>query len=228
MFKSFLVSCLFLAATTVHSEPPPDPERTIESIEVTQIELSDKGSVTLPSLPLNPLDQVAMYVDGIIALGQKVWPIIEAGKPVVNLKGMQPSLSVLPRFPHSNTHTELYDMENWSQPKAVSYRVSFKNWYKKEVIGFTYTLYFQYNGSYQGNGKYITSLLVQASEVTAAWGFKFDASTELVNIANVGTAANPVASAIIRVSYKGRALNESGYSQSFYVDGNGNLKALNK
>ena len=227
MLKSFLVSCLILAATTVHADPPPDPALSIESVEVTQVELADKGSVVLPTLPLNPIDQVAMYVDSIIAIGNKIWPIIEAGRPVVNISGLQPSLSVLPRFPSTNTHSELHDMENWSQPKSMSYRVSFKNWYKKEVIGFTYTVYFQHNGSYQGKGKYITSLLVQASEVYAAWGFKFDASSELINITNVGTAENPVASAIIRISYKGKALNESGYSQSFYVDGNGTLKALN-
>jgi hypothetical protein len=232
MFKSFLMLSLILVNTTAFSQES-DPAFTIKNIEVFQVENADKATVelpilpTLPTLPINPIDEVAMYVDGIIALGKKIWPIIEAGKPVINTDGMQPSLSILPRFPSTATYAELYDMADWSQPKAVSYRVSFKNGFNIEVIGFTYTVYFQYNGSYQGSGKYLTSLIVQPSEVYAAWGFKFDATSELVNVANVGSAENPVASAILKISYKGRGINEQRNSRSFYVDGNGNMKALN-
>ena len=228
MFKSFFIaSCLLLSTVSFAQEV--DPALVISSVEVHQVETpDDKATVELPKVPTNPIDEVAMYLDGLIAIGKKIWPIIEAGRPVITTNGLIPSLSVLPHIEGSAAKTELYQMANWSAPKAVSYRVSYKNLYGSEVIGFTYTVFFQYNGSYKGNGKYITSLKVQASQVYAAWGFNFDANSELVNVANVGSEENPVASAIIQISYKAKGLlNEMRNSESFYVDGAGTMQLLN-
>lgn len=229
MLKSFLVAGLLLANLPVFSQDV-DLALMIKNVEVTQVEtrlnLSDKGVVELPT---NPLSEVVMYLDGLIAIGKKIWPIIQAGKPVINTSGLMPSMSVIPHIEGAPVQAEFYAMAGWSMPRAVSYRVSFKNYFNSEVIGFTYTVYFQYNGSYLGNGKYITSLRVQASEVYAAWGFNFDATSALVNVANVGSAENPIASAIIEIAYKATGLlNESRNAQSFYVDGVGNIKSLNR
>ncbi len=230
MLKSFFIAGLFLFnGTTFAQEKSDDQALRIASVEIYEVETpEDKGVVELPKVPTNPLDEIAMYVDGLIALGKKIWPIIEAGRPVINTAGLVSSLSVLPHIEGSPAKAEFYEMAGWSIPKAKSYRVSYKNLFKSEVIGFTYTVYFQYNGSYKGNGKYLTSLKVQASEVYAAWGFDFDAASELISVANVGTEADPVASAIIQVSYKVKGkLNESRNAQSFYVDGNGVMQLLN-
>ncbi len=228
MFKSFFIAS-FLLLSTVSFAQEVDPALVISSVEVHEVETpDDKATVELPKVPTNPIDEVAMYLDGLIAIGKKIWPIIEAGRPVITTNGLIPSLSVLPHIEGSAAKTELYQMANWSAPKAVSYRVSYKNLYGSEVIGFTYTVFFQYNGSYKGNGKYITSLKVQASQVYAAWGFNFDATSELVNVANVGSEENPVASAIIQISYKAKGLlNEMRNSESFYVDGAGTMQLLN-
>nr|BDT29392.1 hypothetical protein BHI3_28580 [Bacteriovorax sp. HI3] len=228
MFKSFFIAS-FLLLSTVSFAQEVDPALVISSVEVHEVETpDDKATVELPKVPTNPIDEVAMYLDGLIAIGKKIWPIIEAGRPVITTNGLIPSLSVLPHIEGSAAKTELYQMANWSAPKAVSYRVSYKNLYGSEVIGFTYTVFFQYNGSYKGNGKYITSLKVQASQVYAAWGFNFDATSELVNVANVGSEENPVASAIIQISYKAKGLlNEMRNSESFYVDGTGTMQLLN-
>lgn len=228
MFKSFFIAS-FLLLSTVSFAQEVDPALVISSVEVHEVETpDDKATVELPKVPTNPIDEVAMYLDGLIAIGKKIWPIIEAGRPVITTNGLIPSLSVLPHIEGSAAKTELYQMANWSAPKAVSYRVSYKNLYGSEVIGFTYTVFFQYNGSYKGNGKYITSLKVQASQVYAAWGFNFDATSELINVANVGSEENPVASAIIQISYKAKGLlNEMRNSESFYVDGAGTMQLLN-
>lgn len=228
MVKSFFIASLFLLNATAFAQETDDLALRIDSVEVYEVETPEKAVVELPKVPANPIDEIAMYVDGLIALGKKIWPIIEAGRPVINTNGLIPSLSVLPQIDGSNDKTPLYDMAGWSIPKAKSYRVSYKNLFRSEVIGFTYTVYFQYNGSYKGNGKYLTSLKVQASEVYAAWGFDFDAVSELISVANVGTDADPVASAIIQISFKAKGkLNESRNAQSFYVDGNGVMQALN-
>lgn len=232
MFKSLFIAMLLVSSVPGFSEEV-DPALVITSVEVRQVAnpsfvLEEKATVELPRIPSNPIDEIAMYVDGLIALGKKIWPIIEAGRPVITTNGLIPALSVLPHIEGDNTRAELHQMAGWSIPKAISYRISYKNYFNSEVIGFTYTVFFQFNGSYQGIGKYITSLKVQASQVYAAWGFNFDATSELINVANVGTNENPVASAIIQISYKAKGLiNEARNSQSFYVDGNGTMQPLN-
>ena len=230
MFKSLFIVSLLLSNVPTFSQDI-DPDLVITSVEVHQVAnpVESKAVVELPTLPKNPVDEVAMYIDGIIAIGKKIWPIIDAGRPVITTSGMQPTLSILPHLDNSGSTSELNDMAGWSAPKVISYRVSYRNYFNKEVVGFTYTVYFQYNGSLNGIGKYITSLRTEASEIYSSWGFNFTASTELVSIANIGSSSFPVASAILQVSYIAKGLfNEVRNAQSFYVDGNGALEPLNK
>ncbi|MBC7427825.1 MAG: hypothetical protein H7336_04375 [Bacteriovorax sp.] len=233
MFKSLFIVMLLVSSVPGFSQEVVDQALVITSVEVHQVEnpvsvLNQKVTVELPSLPANPVDEIAMYLDGLIAIGKKIWPIIDAGRPVITTTGLIPALSVLPHIEGDQTKAELHQMANWSAPKAISYRISYKNYFESEVIGFTYTVFFQHSGSYKGVGKYITSLKVQASQIYASWGFNFDATSELINIANVGSTEEPVASAILQISYKARGLvNEVRNAQSFYVDGNGNMKPLN-
>jgi hypothetical protein len=224
MFKSLLLLSVLLSSTALFSQEV-DPNLEISHIEITEVK-ADKTVVELPKAPTTPLDEIAMYVDGLIAIGKKIWPIIEAGKPVINVTGMAQAMSVLPSMDGTFTNAQFTKMANWSAPKVGSYRVSFKNFYNVEVAGFTYTIYFQHNGTYQEKGKYITNLRIQASEVSAAWGFDFDASSELIGVSNVGTTENPVASAIVKVAYTTKGLNTRRYEQSIYVDGAGTLKPL--
>ena len=232
MFKSLFITMLLVSSLPSFAQDS-DAALVIASVEVRQVAnpdfiLDEKAVVELPKAPTNPVDEIAMYLDGLIAIGKKIWPIVEAGRPVITTTGLVPSLSVLPHIEGNGARTELYKMAGWSLPKVVSYRVSYKNLFNSEVIGFTYSVFFQYGGSYEGNGKYLTSLKVQASKVYAAWGFNFDAKSELINVANVGTIENPVASAIIQISYAAKGkLNESRNAQSFYVDGNGVMQLLN-
>ncbi|MBC7712559.1 MAG: hypothetical protein H7177_04445 [Rhizobacter sp.] len=239
MFKSLFITMLLVSSAPGFTQEV-DPALVISSVEVHQVttpaevkeelalEINPTANVELPSLPANPIDEIAMYLDGLIAIGKKIWPIIDAGRPVITTNGLIPAMSVLPHIEGTQARAELLEMANWSVPKAVSYRVSYKNYFNSEVIGFTYTVFFQHSGTYKGIGKYITSLRVQASEVYAAWGFNFDAASELVNVANVGSVDAPVASAIISISYKAKGLiNELRNAQSFYVDGNGTMKPLN-
>jgi hypothetical protein len=86
---------------------------------------------------------------------------------------------------------------------------------------------FQHSGTHDGKGKYLTSVKILANEIYASWGFNFDAKSEMINIANVGSKANPVASAIFQVNYKGKGLlNEIQGAHTFYVDGNGGFQVL--
>jgi len=229
MLKSMLLVSLLLTtiASTVNAQPVDlknDPALKIASMTITDIEPL-AGAVELPKAPTNPIDEIAIIMDGLIAIGKKIWPIIDAGRPVINTK-LTPAVSILPHLEGENG--VFYQMANWSTPKVKSYRVSFKNGFNSEVVGFTYTLYFQYNGDYKGVGKYVANLKVQASDIYTAWGFNFDATNELVGISNVGSSNEPVASGIVQVAYTVKGLiNEVRSAQSFYVDGAGNFQVLN-
>ncbi len=235
MFKSLMIASLLVSSAPAFSEET-DPAHTITSVEIKQVAtpvatlsdlMSESVNVELPKIPTNPVDEIAMYIDGLIAIGKKIWPIIEAGKPVITTGGIIPSLSVLPHIEGNPVKAELNQMAGWSIPKAISYRIAYKNYFGSEVVAFTYTIYYQYGGSYKGVGKYITNLKVQASSIRASWGFNFDAKSELTGVSNVGTEDAPVASAIIEISYSAKGLNEGRTSHSIYVDGNGVMKSLN-
>lgn len=230
MLKALFLASLLLISQPIFAEISDieKAEHQITSVEVYQVPNPsfDKAVVTLPGVK-NPIDEIAAQIDGIIAIGKKIWTIIDAGRPVITTSGLVPSISVFPELDTPGKTPGMHQMANWSAPKVVSYRVSYKNYFGGEVVGFTYTVFFQHGGSYKGRGKYITSLKVQASEITASWGFNFDATSELVSIANVGSDEEPVASAILQISYKVKGLlNENRTSQSFYVDGRGAVQAF--
>ena len=171
------------------------------------------------------LGEIIMVVDKLIALGKKIWTIVDAGKPVVNMNMGSP-ISVLPKTDGGDL-AAFYDMDSWSMPMAKTYKVSFKNGFGSKVIGFDYTVNFQWGGKYNNKGAYLTGLNVQASNVSVSWGFKFDASSELVSIVNHGSKDDPVAGASLRVQYKAKTvLREINTSESFHVTGNGQIQKL--
>jgi hypothetical protein len=232
MIKSCLISLFLFSSVAGFATTTPNLQATalknrealtITDVQVREIEMTDLAAPK--SLTLNPIGDIIMILDNILAIGQKIWPIIEAGRPVVNTK-MAAAVSVIPNI--DGTNVVLNNMENWSLPRMVSYRISFNNALGMEVVGFTYTVYFQHSGSYQGKGKYITNLKIQASNVAASWGSNFEASSELIGISNVGTLENPLASAIIQVSYVAKGVfNQYAGARSFYLDGAGHMSPIN-
>lgn len=228
MFKTLFITALLMSSSLTIAQDMEenfDQSLVISYVEVTEVSTTDKAAVTLPGL--GGISEVAMIIDGLLAIGKKIWPIIDANRPVINTTGLIPAISVIPQFDTNARNVELQQMADWSIPRVATYRISYKNVYGMELVGFSYTIIFQYNGTHNGNGKYITGLTVSASEVSAAWSMNFDATSELVNVANVGTSMDPVASAVVRVSYKVRGLlNEMRNSQMFYVDGRGQMKLL--
>lgn len=233
--KSLLLSYLLvfsfvspvMAEITVGKD---DPAYTLASVSVTEVPVSN-FEYKIPPIANpaptqgNPIDEISIIIDSLIALGKKIWPIIEAGRPVITDR-LAPSVSIIPKT--DLAQAVLYEMENWSAPAVKRYRVAYKNKLGSDVVAFTYTVYFQYNGSWNNVGKYVTSLKVEASEIYTSWGFNLDASSEMVNISNVGTKEAPIGSGIIQVSYKVKGyLNEIRSAQSFFVDGEGNIQLLN-
>jgi hypothetical protein len=199
---------------------------TISEITVTDVEISNDLVWAPQYLGFDKnLGQVIMVVDKLIALGKKIWPIIEAGKPVVNVNIGAP-ISVLPRSEDGDA-IAFYNMDSWNMPMAKTYKVEYKNGFGMNVIAFDYTVNFQYGGKYQGAGAYITGLNVQASNTTVSWGFDFDAKSQLMSIVNHGSLEEPVAGATIRIDYTAKSiLRQISTSESFHVNGLGKIQPL--
>ena len=164
---------------------------------------------------------VIMTIDKLIALGKKIWAIIEAGRPVYTNDYMN-AISVIPRT--DDPDFTFSQMTNWAAPNAKTYRVTYKNGFGMNVIQFDYTTMFQYAGKYQSKGAYLTGVSVKASNVSVAWGFNFDAKSKLVTIANRGSSNNPLAGATLQIDYTASSvLRTIATSEAFHVTGNGKV-----
>ncbi|EQC52500.1 hypothetical protein M901_2039 [Bacteriovorax sp. DB6_IX] len=196
-----------------------DPHFEISRVEIVEHEEVKANYVVEKA----GIKDVVMIVDSIIAIGKKIWPIIEAGKPVVDVN-MGRGISVIPFKGQDQIDAVFFDMERWSAPKAKSYTVTYKNGLRAAVISFTYTVMFQYGGQYEGKGKYLAGINVVAQDVEVAWGFKFNASSELMQISNHGTKEDRVAGATFKIKYTAESfLKKIKNETSFHVMGNGQL-----
>lgn len=194
---------------------------TIASVEVTPIE-TQMESVTMTKVDgQKDLGTMIAAAEKLLAFGQKIWKIIQDGKPVVTTNFV-PAVSVIPNV--DGTSAPFGEMENWSAPAFQKFKVEYKNLFGMTVIGFTYTVTYQYNGSFEGKGKYLTGVTVFASDISVSWGFSFDAASSLVNIANRGTRAQPMASANMKIDYVAKSpLKEIRSTEVFHVVGNGQI-----
>lgn len=224
----FTLSALVFSLTSFANQSLDPKDYTIESVQIEQIQASEqynKESYTLPELN-EGLGQTIMIVDKLIAIGEKVWKIVEAGRPVINTDKMPPSISVLPKGITEDGSFEA--MYGWSDPKVSTYKVTYKNAYGVEVIRFEFSVMMQFGGTDGKGGKYLTGISVFPGNIYAAWGWTFNASSTLLAITNKGTPAAPVAAATLELSYDvSTPLNEDRNKIRFHVDANGNVLRLN-
>lgn len=204
-----------------------DPQFVLASVEIESINtpIYEKESYSLPDLN-NDLGQIIIMTDKLVALGEKIWKIIEAGKPVINTTGLTPNISVLPKGITEAASFET--MFGWSDPKVARYRASYKNLYGVEVIHFEFSVMMQYGGTDGKGGKYLTSISIFPGTIYAAWGWNFNASSSLISITNKGTALAPVAGANLELSYDVMTpINTTKNKIRFHLDGNGTMMRLN-
>lgn len=199
-------------------------ENTSKYFEISSITVEEVQALEIDDKDIaGDIGSVITIVDKLIALGQKVWPIIKAGKPVINndLNKIHP-IYVLPSIASQTPEFTFYAMSGWNMPVSKSYRVSYKNGFGAEVIGFTYTVLMQGGGQYEGSGNYLGGVQVVASNISVAWGFEFNANSTFLSAMNLGTVESPVAGAMLRIDYKAKSiLKEIVSSEVFTVNGLG-------
>jgi len=158
----------------------------------------------------------------IINIGQRIWTIVEAGKPVVNVHGA-PVAFALPRG-----ITCWNELDSWQAPKIQSYDVTYKNGFGMEVVKFRFRLQYTYGGGRTGKGKYLANVTVMPAQIDVMWGYTFDANVEVEQAVNLGTASNPVAGLELNLKWGVKTvLKQSDNSFHFFVQGDGVSQAVN-
>jgi hypothetical protein len=169
---------------------------------------------------VNDISAAGMILDQVVNLGKKVWTLVEAGKPVVDLK-----TDVATALPYGAKCW--MDLQTWRAPMAKTYSVTYKNLYGVEVVKFSYRVVFVAGGSVNGQGAYIGYAAIEPSEVSVAWGFKFNAQSAVPTIYNMGTKEAPVGGMNIQINYSiDTVVKHVQASQAYFLGGNGLLQSL--
>lgn len=168
---------------------------------------------------LNPNDLTDIGWGEIINIGQTVWKIIEAGKPVVNVT-TPPEAFALPRGITCWT-----DLDSWQMPQSKSYEVDYKNLLGMQVVSFRVRLQYIYGGGNDGVGKYLANVSVFPSDLSVSWGYTFNADVETEQPLNLGSSANPMAGLGLNLKWSvSTVMKQNQSSVHFFVRGDGQVQ----
>jgi len=192
------------------------------------------GSDTTTELAVTPLemapaldgeigtsvDETSVILDKLVLLGQKIWKIVEAGRPVGNFASQR--ADVLPQG-----ISQWQSLAGWEIPVSKRYERSIKNKLGGSVVTFRYRVIYNWGGSLNGKGAYLMGITVYPEIVDVAWGWSFDATASVPTITNAGSSENPTAAAEVLVSSKVRTpLTHLDNTESYYVRGDGTFVDL--
>lgn len=170
--------------------------------------------------PLDPINEFEMKLDQVINIGKKIWAIVKAGEPVVNIRA--DVATAMPTGAGCWT-----DLQGWSRPQSQSWGVSYKNLYGIEVVKHVYRISYLPGGSVNGTGKYIGYATVLPVEVNVAWGYKFSSDAQVPTVFNMGTSASPKAGMQVNVNWKVETvLKKTESTDSYFVSGTGELQKM--
>lgn len=215
----------------------PHSDQTLNHLTITSVEIKDVTDEysdysydyeynTSPSSWIsNPIDstigKVDLIVDKIINIGQKIWNVVEKGRPVANYSSV--SANALPE-----NATRWDQLESWNIPKSKVVNVVYKNVYGIEVIRFTYRIILLYGGSVGGVGKYIGYANVEPLEMTTAYMYTFNVKAAVEAVYNMGTKNNPLAGMLLNISWTvDTVLKKSTMTHTYALDGLGNISVPN-
>jgi hypothetical protein len=170
--------------------------------------------------PLDPIDAIDIIVDKIINIGKKIWAIVDAGRPVVNVK--VDTANALP------AGVRCWDeLEGWQAPTSKLYQMTYENGFGSSVVAYNFRVSFISGGSYKGQGKYITLASVQPAKIEVAWGFRFDAVATVPMVFNQGSKVDPLAGMQLAMNWQVKSpLQEIQQAENFFVNGQGVLQKL--
>ena len=155
-----------------------------------------------------------------ITLGEKIWALIAANKPVVSVQTKR--AFILPVAEQDWTQ-----MENWKGPAVHTYRLEYKNLYGSTVITHTYTIAYNYGGTYNEAGQFLANVTVIPSTVNVAWGYTLNTSVELGDAVNTASKSSPVPGIEIQIITKvDTVLKHAETRDAFFVKGSGECQSM--
>lgn len=240
MLNKFLILSIGLFSISSFAiEPTFCKSQNLKSSQECEINYLTVGSVKLESISeLSPLmnqqiqlpgggdllgkiNETSVILDAIINVGQKIWTIIEKGQPVVSVQSY--SASAMP-----TGISKWNQLSGWQPTQSQSFKIIYKNLFGMEVVNFTYRVLFNYGGSFNGKGRYISGATIIPANVSVAWGYTFNSSVTIPTVNNAGTTENPVGGIQMNVNWEVETkLKNIKSVSSFYVNGLGRLVNLN-
>tara|TARA_B100000925_G_scaffold291923_1_gene282533 strand:+ start:4303 stop:4983 length:681 start_codon:yes stop_codon:yes gene_type:complete len=218
IFGLCIITSLFSINLTNASDTFIDGDFEISHFEIVELPIDKSEEVKEKDF----LQEVVYVVDTLIAVGKKIYEVVDAGRPVVNAKFN--NVSVLPKTEGGNLVNPFYDMAGWSAPVHKKYRITFKNLYGVEVISFTYGVSMQFGGKFNDTGAYILGANIYPEDLNVLWGWNLDANVETVSISNTSSLNDPVASLQLKLDGKVTTpLVENRFSHVFYLTGDGQI-----
>lgn len=128
--------------------------------------------------------------DKILNLGSRIWKVIEKNQPVLSVKHLY--ANGLPKGVQSSE-----DLDGFSDVNATAFRVWGRNLFGVKVYDVEYVAVHRHGGSYRGVGKYIENAAVIPTHIHVLFGYTLNYSVSSVNVVNIGTRENPVASLLL-------------------------------
>ncbi len=175
------------------------------------------SATPLPPLPTPlPGSIQAAQVDAWVVLGQKAWTIVTANKP--NATVQQQRLAVLPA-----ANLDWMQLANWQGPASKTFKVDFPS----AGASVTYTIVFNYGGSFQGQGAFITNLNVIPTALSVGYGKQLTIEVIAGNPINYG-AENPIAGIELQMKWKlDTPFSHQEGVHAYAVKGNGEIVRIN-
>lgn len=168
----------------------------------------------------NGINQDLLIVDKMINLGEKIWSLVQKGKPLVNYTGT--SASALP------ANTKKWDqLNNWKVPKSKVIRVVYKNLLNVEVARFSYRILLLYGGNVNGIGSYIGYATVEPLEIASSYMYSIDAHASVASVFNMGSKYKPVGAMILNITWAVESVfKKIIINHAYNLDGEGNITEL--
>lgn len=204
-------------------------QEVLEHVSTKQL-VGNRDVNQLPGMPnkmgmvsLTNVGQVLAVAQGVVALGESVYSLVQKGKP--SNKTTYAPISVLPR--NGNELVDIFETEEWKAPKRYTYQITYTNGFNMDVVKFRYSVIYAYGGKYNGAGAYLTAAQIIPESVTTLFGFDFSATLKLGGVMNHGKKADPLAGAILTLQYTVETvLQASVETLNYHITGNGGFKKL--
>ena len=195
------------------------------TLDENSIAIERLGPVVEPAaLPEggDPGGDPTVMLDVIVNIGKKVWAIIDANKPVVDIKTQY--ATGLPQGV-----TSAAQLAGWKPPRGVIYGLTAKNSYGMQVLNVKWEVLRTYGGRYKGHGQFLSGVTIQPLQVDVLWGYKFslDATVGDTSITNAGTDEEPIAGMQPVIQWRVQtAIKDSTGRAGYYLQGDGQMMEL--